>query len=338
MTNLDKFCANAHRYFESRQSSNYEPGQSGEAISTQIGKLNAELLRDNALYCKQNGSTGPPIPDLLRHGIGYVPPNDGDALRTIFIARLSHSTTISDVLSHVRGGLITDAKLLNTIGMTGSKTALVTFFNPQAAKSYHFFAQSHRITINGISPIISLLGTPTYPTPTSTLKLITQQNKTRCIAVHNFPAAVSALTVRRDLNLGDTKFNGLELLRMQENRVLELRFTAVRHAHQAGFVFAKLLHYRGCAVKTIPDPCAGPLEHLLQASAQPIAKSLKSDAEQQVSSKHTVLDEGFSVSKLLGLDAPSALPEAEEAPSGEPGAQEQAEVLEGGKGEPSHVG
>ena len=80
------------------------------------------------------------------------------------------------------------------------------------------------------------------------------------------------------------------------------------------------------------------MEHLLQASAQPIAKSLKSDAEQQVSSKHTVLDEGFSVSKLLGLDAPSALPEAEEAPSGEPGAQEQAEVLEGGKGEPSHVG
>ena len=285
------------------------PEQFEGVISPQIAKLNAELRQDCAHHhSKQKGFKDFPIPDLFRYGIGYASCNPTDAARTILFTGLSYFTTISDVLSHVRGGLVIDAKVVNTTRISGSRTALITFLDSQAANLFYSFAQSHLTAIRGTYPIVSILGTPTYPTSTFILKLIAQQHKTRCIAVHNFPPAVSASTVHRDLCFKDMKVNGLESMRMLENRILELRFTSVQHAYQAGFVFSKLPHYRGCTVKTIADPCAGPLEELLKEEANPIAKSQGDDGD------YTIFDKNFSVSKLLGLNVPSTPEQHETSP------------------------
>ena len=291
MHNLETFRANLEQY--------HQPPPDSQPIAKKVDApkvrqftLDPEHQEAYANHRRRIGSSGLLTPDFYRYGIRYTPDKEmEDTYRTILMTGLQQTATISDVLNKVRGGLIVDAKLLNTTALQYSKTALVTFLHSSSATSYHTFTDKHKIIIKNTIPQVTLVRTPTYPVPINILKAITAHKKTRCFALHNFPSNISAATVRQDLCFKDMTVNGLESARVIDKGVLELRFTSIRHACQAEHLLTSCGRYKGCVLKTLPDPCEGPLEEC--------AGGLEKD-------EFTVADEDFTVSKLLGLEGSSA--------------------------------
>ena len=99
-----------------------EPRWSSEKIfDTAQDRENA--IRINGLS-SQTGRTDIFYPDFFKHGIHYVPRcNEQDIYRTVAISGLLPSVTMKSLLEKVRGGIVVDAKLLDTAKSTGSQTA-----------------------------------------------------------------------------------------------------------------------------------------------------------------------------------------------------------------------
>ncbi|RAL63030.1 hypothetical protein DID88_004115 [Monilinia fructigena] len=87
------------------------------------------------------------FPDYFRHGVSFIPKEDDvDTLRGVLIGGLPTDIELRDVLARVRGGRIYSSVLLNTMSISGSNSALVTFIKQADAEAYVEYANAHPIT------------------------------------------------------------------------------------------------------------------------------------------------------------------------------------------------
>ena len=239
--------------------------------------------RENAIrinrVSSQYGEKDLSYPDFFKHGIHYVPKIcEQDIYRTVAISGLSPSVTMMSILEKVRGGLVVDAKLVDTVNITGSQTALVTFLHEYSAMAYEDHARHHPMAFSNAVAQISVIPTPTWPIPFTLQSGIEKSGHTRCCEVHKFPRNISLTAVRRELTSSPVmKSSSLECARLGTDGVLGLRFLSIRAAVRGSAMFSKAFRYRGCTVKWIPDPCAQPLETLLDQRTE-TSEAVKEDA------------------------------------------------------------
>ena len=241
--------------------------------------------RENAIrinrLSSQSGERDIFYPDFFKHGIHYVPKfYEQDIYRTVAISGLSPSVTMKSLLEKVRGGVVVDAKLLDTAKITGSQTALVTFLHEYSAMAYEEHARQHPIAFSNALAQIAVVPTPTWPMPFTLLSGIEKSGHTRCFEVYGFPRNISLTAVRQELTSSPVmKSNSLECVRLGSDGILGLRFSSIRAAVRASAMFSRALRYGGCTVKYIPDPCAQPLETLLDRRTE-TSEAVKEDASE----------------------------------------------------------
>ena len=203
-------------------------------------------------------------PGFFKHGIHFVPgPTEHDFYRTVIISGLPLSITMEALLEKVRGGMLIDAKLLKTAGLTGSNTALVTFLREYSALAFEEHAKKYPIVFNNVFAQVAVIPTPTWPIPID-LQTSTEEGRTRCLEIHRLSSNISLPILRQELTKSPVmKSTSLEYMRLGAEGVLELRFSSIRAAEHSSAFFRKTLRYRGCTIQYVPDPCAQPLETLL---------------------------------------------------------------------------
>ncbi|KAI9697671.1 MAG: hypothetical protein M1836_004621 [Candelina mexicana] len=208
------------------------------------------------------------FPDLFRFGLRYQPlEREADALRTVMVSNLPHDVTMNAVLDKIRGGMVVWASLLDSVKIKGSMSAMVTFLHPVPAAEYVDFAREHPVQVCGQTITVDLLPTPTWPMAISLKKAIYDHGHTRCLEIINFPRRISRAELMQDLRISESlRINMIESLEMSQEGILSIRFTGV---HYAGQAYGKLTAYRkyfGIRVTRTPDPCALPLETLLESA------------------------------------------------------------------------
>ena len=211
------------------------------------------------------GARDIPRPDLFTYGIRYVPnTHQRDTYRTIIISCLPANLTIARLLEKVRGGMVIDAKLLDTIKLTRSKSALVIFLHEHSAAAYVDHAKSNPIIFDGVAAQVTVVCTPTWPIPPNLQNQIYQQARTRCLEVHNFPSSIRSSAVKTELMDSPVMTsNSLASMQMSKNGVLSLHFASIKAAGAAAAIFERALRYSKCVVKFRLDPCVQPLSTLL---------------------------------------------------------------------------
>ncbi|KAL9099739.1 MAG: hypothetical protein Q9163_004805 [Psora crenata] len=228
----------------------------------------SKVERDNALRIHQRevGAMDLGFPDFFRYGVQYVPTEQNDdRFRTVLVSGLPPEARIVHVLEKIRGGIVLDAKLLDTLSITNSKTAIVTFYYETAAKAYVAFAKRNLIVINGTSVQVNLVASPTWPKTINIRKAVDVYGQTRCFEVRNIAQQIIPAIVREDVNLSPVmKIGGLETMKIVAKGVLLLRFSSIRYAIQASGIFSSFRRYRGCTIRWLQDPCAQALNTLLQ--------------------------------------------------------------------------
>ncbi|KAF6232322.1 hypothetical protein HO173_009427 [Letharia columbiana] len=241
-----------------------EPRWSPERIFESVQDRKTAVLINGR--SAQTGARDVPYPDFFKYGIRYVPKTyEQDVYRTVAISGLPPSVTMMALLEKVRGGMLVDAKLLDTAKITGSNTALVTFLHERSAMAYEDRAKEHPIAFNNVVAQVAVIPTPTWPIPVNLRTGIEEFGRTRCFEVHNIPRNLFLPTLRQELTASPVmKSDSLECMRLGADGVLGLRFSSIRAAGHSSALFSKTLRYRGCTVQCIPDPCAQPLETLLQ--------------------------------------------------------------------------
>ncbi|KAL9629577.1 MAG: hypothetical protein Q9164_006822 [Protoblastenia rupestris] len=225
---------------------------------------NAERATALQLHQREAGAKDTRFPDFFRYGVQYTPTSlDSNYRRTIVMSNLSSSTTMTDILAKVRGGMILEAKLLDTLAIKKSNTAIITFLREGAAEAYASFAKEHHIAINDKIVQVSVVPTPTWPIPLNIRKAL-DHGQTRCCEVTGFSSTIDMFAIRQDLNITSaSKVSGLEGIKIIRKGVLGLRFSSIWYANQASGMFLRFRHYRGCRVRWVDDPCAQGVETLL---------------------------------------------------------------------------
>ncbi|MCJ1462725.1 hypothetical protein MMC07_001328 [Pseudocyphellaria aurata] len=202
------------------------------------------------------------LPEFFHHGLQFNPPSESrNVFRTLLISNLPQSATMTKLLEKVRGGVVVDAKLLDTFSITGGKTALVTFSDQGAAKALRVYLEQHPITMSKRVAHVMVLKTPTWPMSGVCQKVIFDGGGTRCLEVSKYPRHVSPIDLRRHLCLCSvTTLDRIECMNLGKDGVLSLRFESTASAIAARDVFDSHWAFRGCVVQYAPDPCAQPLK------------------------------------------------------------------------------
>ena len=197
---------------------------------------------------------------LARYRITYVPTSsDIDVYRTVIISGLKPNCSVAEVLGQVRGGIVVDAKMLNTSKILGSRSALVTFLDEYPAMRFEDYALQHPFQIGGLAVTVRLLPTPTWPLAKGPNQAIRKHGHSRCLKVHNCPKTVSAVSLRADLEgCSQTKMSCIEDIVFDHEGAVEIRFTSIAAAQQALNTLMSL-RYRRCKIEFAEDPCAQPL-------------------------------------------------------------------------------
>lgn len=236
--------------------------------------IDSNAERTHAIFINERsaGINDLRFPEFFNHDVRFVPGSSEQNIhRTIVISGLPINTSMKTLMNHIRGGAVFDAKLLDTLNITGAKTALVVFLDENAAFAYAEHANMQPITINNEVIQVSVVPTPTWPIPASLRKRINTLGYTRCFEVHNFPDEVSLETLKTKLGSLVLTTTHLESISIDENNVLELRFSSIGFAAHCSEMFTSKLHHRGCNLIWVPDPCAQPLDTLFQESIRPSA-------------------------------------------------------------------
>lgn len=206
------------------------------------------------------GPKGPQYPGIFKYGIHFSPSYSQQELyRTVIVSNLSPNANLGALLAQVRGGLVVDAKLLDTVKLTGQKSAMITFLTQKAAAAFLKYAKNNPILINGIA---AKLPTPTYPIRISLRKAILEHHHTRCLKIIYFPKGISPQQLHVDLNPCLTMKpdpDRITYIHKGADNILELHFSSVDKAGHAYRVLSSSKAYRGCTPLFAPDPCARPL-------------------------------------------------------------------------------
>lgn len=125
---------------------------------------------------------------MVQNGLRYMPPSDTvDAFRTVKIDLLPAYISLAQILFQIRNFEIYCAYLLNTINLSGSKTAVITFVR-QTTTALFLHHTVWGLQIGDHLARVSLVETPTSPIPWAMERLITQDGYTRCLVVWNMRA------------------------------------------------------------------------------------------------------------------------------------------------------
>ncbi|ESZ96271.1 hypothetical protein SBOR_3326 [Sclerotinia borealis F-4128] len=214
------------------------------------------------------------FPDYFRYGVVYVPKDgDHDTLRGVHIGGLPKNIELRDVLARVRGGRVYSAVLLNTMAISGSNSALVTFVDEADAEAYVQYANAHPIVFdsedsdeeNVVMAIVTHLHTPTFPFSPAKLKTIFELNRTRILTIRNFPENLSLRRLETDLACR-TAFRADSMLEwyMDEEGTLRMEFSSMDAAGSAFGMLASSHGYRQFRLELQfeKDSCEGSLEEL----------------------------------------------------------------------------
>ena len=228
--------------------------------STVIFSSQAERQRAVELNRYTAGPHDLRFPDLFRHGIRFGPePSQRDIYRTILVSNIPADVDITALLDQVRGGIVINASLLDTVSITGSKTALIVFVHEHEALAVEEHASVHRITFGSRLARVKIVNTPTWPTAMHLRKAIEDHHHTRCLEVHDFPRSVSRAALRRDLRMCEAvTCDAIEYMEIRSDGVLEIRFLSTCQAGRAFGIFTSFRRYRQCSTYFTPDPCARP--------------------------------------------------------------------------------
>ncbi|KAF7894627.1 uncharacterized protein EAF01_010077 [Botrytis porri] len=266
----DKF--NTRNSNASSRSRSFElPGlKAGTTIWTTPQQRDSEIMTHLGDCDSKNRS----IPDYFRYGILYVPAlEDRDIFRGVHIGGIPEGMDLRDVLARVRGGRIYSAILLNTMKLTGSKSALITFVNQEDAKAYVEYANAHPITLgatdlgseNVAKAIVTHIHTPTYPFSPARLRTIFEFSRTRILTIPNFPPTISLRTLVYDLkNRNEFRANSLLEWYINEEGTLRMEFSSMDEAGSAFGLLTRSGAYRdfGLILQFERDNCEGDLQEL----------------------------------------------------------------------------
>ena len=236
---------------------------SSDRIKYPVRLWDSRQERDDAIgnYKRYAGSARNTIPKFFQHGLQFNPlPGSWNVFRTLVISNLPQSATMTKVLDKVRGGVVVDAKLLDTFSITGGKTALVTFLHEQVAKALEIYFEQHPTTIDAEIAQVTVLKTPTWPISRVCEKALFNGKTTRCLEVSRYPRHISPRNLRQHLRICSVMtLDRVEYMNLRDDGVLALRFESVACAISAHGILTSLSAFRGCAVQFAPDPCAQPL-------------------------------------------------------------------------------
>lgn len=229
--------------------SSLEPTSSNN-LATTLGKTALEA-----------GQERKKLPEFFNYGLQYRPvPDTWNILRTLVIANIPAKANMTAVLHQVRGGLIVDAKLLDTTSITGAKTAMVTFLHERTAIALEMQTKKYPIIIDGQVTQTTVLKSPTWPCSIFSLKGSFDGTRTRCLEIAKYPRQISPTQLRRKLEVCSAmKWDRIEHMGLRDDGVLVLRFESIASALQAQSIFSSSRVFRGCVIKFAPDPCVQPL-------------------------------------------------------------------------------
>ena len=185
-----------------------------------------------------------------------------EAFQTVMIYNVPADCTMGNILDRVRGGMILDAKLLDTTTITGSNTAMLTFVESTAAVSFTEHVSRYGLSISGCVVRAFLIEIPTARIKLGQIRAINSHFHSRCLKIHNFPLCVTLEELRCDLQPHKaTNIDLIERMSINTDGLLELRFLSVTAAEDA-FSFLTLrgvkAKYWQCLVVYGADPCAEP--------------------------------------------------------------------------------
>lgn len=186
-----------------------------------------------------------------------------DLYRKVVISGLKPSCSLSWVLEQVHGGLVVEAVLVNTINITGTKSAVILFLEEDSAIKYVEYVNNSLCEIDGNKITASLISTPSWPLSLALKRAIREKHHTRCLEIQDFPRDVSSSALRGDLEIDSAiKLDAIEHMAMASNGIATLRFCSVRAAQKASDYLSSHLKYRGCRLKYAADPCTLPLSQV----------------------------------------------------------------------------
>ena len=205
-----------------------------------------------------------PYPDLFKYGVHFSPPDsEDDIYRTIIISNIPPDISLSTLLDYIRGGSVIDAKLLDTVSITGKNSALITFLHECAAMAFEDHARKFPIIINGVAAQVRVVSTPTFPISIPTRKRIFNHHHSRCLEIYDIPGQICVQKLRDDLAVGtNLKTNRITHLQKREDGCVELQFSSIDGASRAYGMLSSVRAYRRSTPYFVADPCARPLKSL----------------------------------------------------------------------------
>ncbi|KAI9822066.1 MAG: hypothetical protein M1826_000574 [Phylliscum demangeonii] len=118
----------------------------GEAQRTSQPVSVESVREESALAREPLIETG----EFFKYGIRY---NLDDIQRTVIISQLPSGITLDSLLSHIRGGQIYSAVILDTRSLTGSMTSLIIFVDPNSAANFVRYCQQNEQQLHVIETL-----------------------------------------------------------------------------------------------------------------------------------------------------------------------------------------
>ena len=224
-------------------------------------------------------------PDFFKYGLRFAPSrNQRNVYRTVTISGIPANITMRMILDGVRGGVVLESSLLNTLKVTGSNTALIIFLHEHSALAYEEHAKKHPIMFSGLVAKVTVVPTPTWPIKPKLRKAVFDHQHSRCLEVHNFPRSISPSGLRKDIgHCEELKLNHLIHMEMRKDGTLLLQFSSIDGAGWAYGMLSSFRAYRDCEPFFTPDPCSQSLEtlHPLTKIDSNVAKVVSANEEQK---------------------------------------------------------
>ncbi|KAI9847229.1 MAG: hypothetical protein M1838_000965 [Thelocarpon superellum] len=209
------------------------------------------------------------LPDFFNFGIRFVPEKDDAGFyRTVLMTNLPRKIPMKALLGHVRGGPVVSAKLADTRAVTGSSSAMVEFLEGSSAAAFANFVQTHNIVIRGCRVYAEQVTTPTWPVSRQLAEDISTKGLTRCLEMAKYPRDISKKILKEDLQPhAALDYDVVEFMELRPSDALRISFSSIQAAAAAKTQLKTKHAYRALRISFVPDPCANPLEELLDDPA-----------------------------------------------------------------------
>ncbi|PYH49910.1 uncharacterized protein BP01DRAFT_267340, partial [Aspergillus saccharolyticus JOP 1030-1] len=132
---------------------------------------------------------------VFQYGLRYIPTDtETDVYRAVKVDGLPSDAKLSEILS-LTPGEIFSARMLDTLAITGTKTALITFVHQVDAVSF-FQASKDGLRLKSGQATVAPIPTPSYPISADMARLIFDKGYTRCIRITNLREPLKAEILR----------------------------------------------------------------------------------------------------------------------------------------------